>query len=186
MSTTKNDIIVLALDLIRAKTYSSFSYDDIARELNITKAAIHYHFKTKEDLGLAVCQSILDAITMHREEQVAAVAKGKHPWFIIEERVRAQALCGICPMVSLYSDYESLPDSIRQALTRLAEAEIEYICMLVKAYRAKANPDAVLTLMLALKGALQYRRVMGDKFFEKMVKCIKEQFYQMVPKRADA
>ncbi|HIE19064.1 TPA: TetR/AcrR family transcriptional regulator, partial [Candidatus Bathyarchaeota archaeon] len=34
--------------------YGGFSYSDLSKALGITKASIHHHFPSKEELGLAV------------------------------------------------------------------------------------------------------------------------------------
>src|SRR6185369_16920377 len=54
LSTTAAQILDAAETLIQTRSYSAFSYQDIADELGIRKASIHYHFATKADLGVAV------------------------------------------------------------------------------------------------------------------------------------
>lgn len=182
MSTTRNEIVMLALSLIKRKSYSSFSYDDISRELNITKAAIHYHFRNKEDLGVAVCEAFRDAISMRCEERVKEAANGRHPWNILADMVTSQAQTGICPIVSMQSDYENLPERIRGALADLVTYELETVRTLVKTYDPDADIEAAILQFLALKGAMQYSRVLGEKFHEKTLKNIKKQFYRIIPK----
>jgi TetR/AcrR family transcriptional repressor of nem operon len=40
--------------LVQVRGFNGFSYADIAAELQITKASLHYHFATKADLGEAL------------------------------------------------------------------------------------------------------------------------------------
>jgi len=40
--------------LVQVRGFNGFSYADIAAELHITKASLHYHFATKADLGEAL------------------------------------------------------------------------------------------------------------------------------------
>src|SRR5215813_15563641 len=47
-------ILATAEDVIQRKGYSGFSYADVAAELRITKAALHYHFPGKAELGEAL------------------------------------------------------------------------------------------------------------------------------------
>ena len=37
--------------LVQVRGFNGFSYADIAAELQITEASLHYHFATKADLG---------------------------------------------------------------------------------------------------------------------------------------
>lgn len=181
MSTTRDEIIAIALRLIRQKNYSSFSYDDISRELGITKAAIHYHFKAKEDLGLAVCDFVRGELLARHRVRLEEVRNGRHPWSIIEERANNAAQCGICPMVSLQSDFANLPGVLQEGLRRLVETELECFCALIEAYNAKADCADAVTPFLAFKGAMQYRRTMGEGFYQKSIKNIRKQFYCAVP-----
>lgn len=40
--------------LVRTRGYTAFSYADLAADLGVTKASVHYHFATKETLVLAI------------------------------------------------------------------------------------------------------------------------------------
>jgi TetR/AcrR family transcriptional repressor of nem operon len=52
----KTEIIDTAANLVQSRSYSSFSYQDLSDALGIRKASIHHHFKTKEDLGIALAE----------------------------------------------------------------------------------------------------------------------------------
>lgn len=65
---TRQQIILLADQLIRNRGYNDFSYADIAAMLEIRRPAIHYHFPTKSDLGIAVIDSELRGLWKHRSE----------------------------------------------------------------------------------------------------------------------
>lgn len=184
MSTTKDEIAELALKLVGRKSFSSFSYDDISRELDLTKAAVHYHFQSKEELGIAVCEALREKLLAARVEELAKARKGRHPWRYLEARFKTLAPGGICPIVSLQADFENLPERLREALTALTATEIENLRLVTRAYDGEADEEAVIALLLSLKGALQYRRVMGERFFKKMVNCVKTQFFALVPDRA--
>ena len=51
---TREKIIVLTRDLVQERGANDFSYQDLADQLKIKKASIHYHFPHKNDLLLAV------------------------------------------------------------------------------------------------------------------------------------
>lgn len=50
------EIMNVAYRLMLDKGYSAFSYADIAAEIGIRKASIHYHFPSKDDLVKSVLQ----------------------------------------------------------------------------------------------------------------------------------
>lgn len=183
MSAIKTNIIEFTLTLVGRKSFSSFSYDDIAREFAMTKASVHYHFRSKEDLGVAVCETIREQLLASREEELAAVKSGRHPWKYVKSRIKSVDEGLICPIASLQADFENLPERLRVALAETAETEIENIVLLARGYDAGVDKKAVISLFLGLKGALLYRRVMGEKFFRKMLLRAKEQFYALMPER---
>lgn len=57
MTDTKTKIIRVATDLILERGFNAFSYADISKALNIKNAAVHYHFPSKDDLGIAIMRA---------------------------------------------------------------------------------------------------------------------------------
>ncbi|MCD4669743.1 MAG: TetR/AcrR family transcriptional regulator [Actinomycetia bacterium] len=55
---TKEDILEVASHLFSEYTYLGASMSDIAKKLNITKAALYYHFKSKADIYKRVLDKI--------------------------------------------------------------------------------------------------------------------------------
>src|ERR1051326_5309076 len=53
-ATTADRILDVAERLVQTRGFNGFSYADIAVEVGITKASLHYHFPTKADLGRAL------------------------------------------------------------------------------------------------------------------------------------
>ena len=51
---TASRILDVAERLVQGRGFNGFSYADIAAELQITKAALHYHFAGKAALGEAL------------------------------------------------------------------------------------------------------------------------------------
>ena len=60
-------ILDAAERLVQLRGFNGFSYADVASELNITKASLHYHFASKATLGEAL-------ITRYGERFAAALA----------------------------------------------------------------------------------------------------------------
>lgn len=87
MENRKKQIVDLALKLIQQKGFVAFSYDDISKQLGVTKASIHYHFEKKEDLGVAVTERILlklqESLTLIKNSPAPAEEKLKQ---FIEQR----------------------------------------------------------------------------------------------------
>ncbi len=58
MIDTKSKILDAAEALIQVNGFNGFSYLDLADEIGIKTASIHYHYKTKDDLAAALIQRI--------------------------------------------------------------------------------------------------------------------------------
>ena len=50
---TRDRILDIAQRLIQSGGYNAFSFNDLAKELKLRTASVHYHFPTKSDLGVA-------------------------------------------------------------------------------------------------------------------------------------
>ncbi|PRY52769.1 TetR family transcriptional regulator [Arcticibacter pallidicorallinus] len=57
--TTRSSIIQKSFDLIYQKGYQATSVDEIIATTQVTKGAFFYHFKNKEEMGLAVISEIM-------------------------------------------------------------------------------------------------------------------------------
>ncbi|MBL4615730.1 MAG: TetR/AcrR family transcriptional regulator [Magnetovibrio sp.] len=53
---TRQQILEIAEELLQKRGFNAFSYQDIANELGIRKASLHYHYASKADLGLALAE----------------------------------------------------------------------------------------------------------------------------------
>ena len=56
---TRLEILQKAFELIYVKGYQTTSIDDIIATTLVTKGAFYYHFKTKDEMGLAIINEIL-------------------------------------------------------------------------------------------------------------------------------
>lgn len=163
----KSEIIKLTHHLIREKGYDGFSYLDLSKALGITKASIHYHFPSKEDLGIA----LLDWI--HLE-----LINGKDNLMSLDSaRHRVEAIIGyyieisetnlICPISSLQLSWNRLPDKLKERLREMTEFEVTYLADLINEGQTDGTftstlPSAMLakTILATLKGLLQYNRTL--------------------------
>ena len=55
-SDTNSRILDVAERLVQLRGFNGFSYADVASELEITKASLHYHYPGKADLGKALIE----------------------------------------------------------------------------------------------------------------------------------
>jgi TetR/AcrR family transcriptional regulator, transcriptional repressor for nem operon len=174
----KDEILDVAIHLLQTKGFESFSYQDLAKALGITKASIHHHFPRKEDLGVALCDWIKQ---WHERRFHEARIHFPDPWERLDAYLHgslqyAQGQNKICPLSSLQADINSLPASMCRAIAALDEHELAFIAQLLEhgrsagtmRFHGEAKHQALL-LVLACKGALQYSRIHGLHLFEQVM-----------------
>lgn len=61
---TRLNLLQKAFELIYTKGYQTTSIDDILATTQVTKGAFYYHFKTKDEMGLAIIHEILKPIML--------------------------------------------------------------------------------------------------------------------------
>src|SRR5580692_2935896 len=69
LSDTATRILDVAERLVEVRGFNGFSYADVSVELNVTPAALHYHFANKADLGVA----LVDRYTTRFDDALQAV-----------------------------------------------------------------------------------------------------------------
>ena len=58
-SVTRHTILEKAFEIIYTKGYQTTSIDEIIATTKVTKGAFYYHFKTKDEMGLAIINEIV-------------------------------------------------------------------------------------------------------------------------------
>ncbi|WP_139959481.1 TetR/AcrR family transcriptional regulator [Flavicella sediminum] len=56
---TRQNILEKAFDIIYTKSYQTTSIDEIIATTKVTKGAFYYHFKTKDEMGIAIINEIV-------------------------------------------------------------------------------------------------------------------------------
>jgi len=182
----KSQIIDLTMHLIQEKGYVAFSYDDLAKKLGVTKASIHYHFEKKEDLGIAVCNRLEKQYKdmFYTMQHTYTDLEEKLHFYITKkaERIKENEICLIS---SLQKDYESLPTRIQEKLTALSRMELSFLTDLFQEAKTngllKEQVDAVAVagiFLSCVKGALQYKRVIGNDLAPKMFNQLRDLLLQ--------
>jgi TetR/AcrR family transcriptional repressor of nem operon len=169
-ASTGAQILDAAERLVQQRGFNGFSYADIATELGVTKAALHYHFASKAELGDALIQRYAERFFAALER-----ASADHPDAL--DRLRAYAklyadvfrddrmcLCGM-----LAADYATLPDPMRERVVRFFDDNEVWLARLLDegrkagTVRFSGSPKAVArTLIAGLEGAMLVSRPYRD------------------------
>ena len=171
-SETAEQILDLAEMLIRTRGYSAFSYQDIADDLGIRKASIHYHFPSKTDLGVAVVDRYVArfgaALTAIAEDpsqtSMAMLDVYAEPYIGTAESVDQVCLCG-----ALAGEILALPPQLRSRVDGFFRAHQTWLTGILERgiargeFELAAPARQVARLVFgALQGALLVKRTTGD------------------------
>jgi len=180
MSDTRQQIIELAMELLQQRGFNGFSYKDIAQQLGVRNAAIHYHFPNKSDLGVALAQCYQDRFRYY-------VKKFEHSSY--REKLEAYLSIAVsfvrqgrrvCPLGVLEAEFFTLPQAVQQAAQSLDAEMRDWLSQVLQHGREAGEfhfngnaADKALMITAAGQGALQIARAAGDDAFYSALRQIK-------------
>jgi len=114
---TASQILDVAERLAQTRGFNGFSYADISAELGVTKAALHYHFASKADLGQALVARytarFAEALAAADAELSGAPAKLDAYVGLYEGVLRGRRMC-LCGMLA--AEFQTLPRAMQDAV----------------------------------------------------------------------
>jgi TetR/AcrR family transcriptional repressor of nem operon len=167
---TAERILDSAERLVQMQGFNAFSYADIASELRITKASLHYHFPTKVKLGARLIARYTEGFSnaLRTIDEAPGNAKDKLRGYVaLYENVLAKNRMCLCGMLA--ADYATLPKEMRDRLRAFFDGNEEWLAGVLEAGRTEkvlafpgsAREEARL-LLGALEGAMLVARSYGD------------------------
>jgi len=163
-------ILDVAEALVQTRGFNGFSYADIAVELGITKASVHYHFSSKSELGSAlVCRytdRFAESLTAIGNGSGDSLSKLKSYINLYLEVLTAERMC-LCGMLA--AEYSTIPKPMRKELVRFFEQNEAWLTELLEAGRNERKfefsgspTDSARMITSTLEGALLVARPFGE------------------------
>jgi TetR/AcrR family transcriptional repressor of nem operon len=125
-------ILDIAERLAQTRGFNGFSYADIAEELAVTKASLHYHFPSKSELGRALIvryQVVFGrALETIDAEAGAAVERLKRYIALYDGVLRDDRMC-LCGMFA--AEYATLPEAMQEELRRFFDANEVWLARVI-------------------------------------------------------
>jgi len=174
-------ILDVAEQLAQTRGYNGFSYADIASQLGVTKASLHYHFPSKAELGRALIErygtlfeAALEAIEQQAEEPHEKLQRyvGLYSSVLSNDRM---CLCGM-----LAAEYATLPAPMQEGLKLFFNANERWLTAVLEdglrsgsfRFREPAGERA-RALLGALEGVMLVARSYGDpRRFQAAATCL--------------
>ena len=163
-------VLDVAERLVQVRGFNGFSYADVAAELGITKAALHYHFASKAALGEALIDRYCDRLAASLAALAAAdpSADGRLRGYaaLFRDGLRGERLClgGM-----LAAEYQTLPAAMRSAVIRFFTRNEAWLAEVLADGAAAGEiqlavpaGDAAVALSAGLQGAMLVARPFSD------------------------
>jgi TetR/AcrR family transcriptional repressor of nem operon len=167
---TRSAVLDVAERLVQTRGFNGFSYADVAEELGLTKAALHYHFRGKAELGEALVVRYATRFAEELQaidEQAVPAPEKLHAYadlYLSVLRDDRMCLCGM-----LAAEFRTLPAAVSEALVRFFDDNVAWLEKLLAEGRAEGTlrfggdpADAAQLVVGALEGAMLLARPYGD------------------------
>jgi TetR/AcrR family transcriptional repressor of nem operon len=168
---TAERILDSAERFVQSRGFNGFSYADVAAELGITKASLHYHFAGKAELGQALigryAARFADALERIDAGGGDAPAKLAAYATIYADVLRDKRMC-LCGMLA--ADYDTLPEPMRDAVRRFFDDNEAWLTDVIEQgelegslqLRDGSAREGAQALVGGLEGALLIARPYGE------------------------
>jgi len=143
-------ILEIAERRMRLAGYNAVSYRDIATEMGIKSASLHYHFPKKENMGVALVRRYSEAFQDHLIEKTGHET----------DPLQQQGLVCLCAVLG--AEASGLPDSVAREVKAFFETNIAWLSMTYAAMHVKGPEDCAKTTLALLEGAMIVSAVNND------------------------
>jgi TetR/AcrR family transcriptional repressor of nem operon len=167
---TANQILDVAERLVQTRGFNGFSYADIAGELGITKASLHYHFRTKAELGRRLIERYsgafraalqdIEASEVPAPEQLATYVR------LYADVLKGERMC-LCGMLA--AEHSTLPPAMQDAIRGFFDLNEAWLAGVLEQGREAGTlrfdgpPQDLARLLLgAFEGAMLVARSYAD------------------------
>lgn len=167
---TSQRILDIAERLVQTRGFNGFSYADIAEAMNVTKASLHYHFRSKADLGRSLIERYeknfaaalegIDAQSKDAREKLRRYAA------IYGDVLGDNRMC-LCGMLA--AEFGTLPEDMRSEMRHYFDMNERWLAAVLKQGKrekslafAGSPTEVAQALIGSLEGAMMIARSYGD------------------------
>lgn len=182
---TRDHILAAASRLMALRGYRATSLDDVLRESGVGKGNFYYYFRSKEELGYAILERVVQGF-VERVLEPCFSDSGAKPLDKVRcfldrllETQRQRNCVGGCPMGNLASELSDMHEGFRRRLAEIFTVWRERMTDTLReaqadgSLRSECDPASLAHfLVAALEGAILLTKVTKD--IQIMETCVGE------------
>jgi len=172
---SRDEILKSATNLFAGRGFHETSMSEVAREARVSKALIFWHFKTKEELFLAVLNRLLEPYAIDFAEEAAALNECDQIWKLVEMYLAfvRDNVSSVRFFIAQLLHGDRLSDGLNDQVLKIYDGYRSLLTDLVRRAQEKDlcgrdfTPEAAAGFLLsALNGTLVEILFMGDRVFD--------------------
>lgn len=166
--TMKEKILDAAERRVRRAGFSEMSFRDLASDVGIKSASVHYHFPTKFDLGDALveryAENFADRLEAIDQTSLKAALDG-YVALYADALVLGESIC-LCAIMG--AEAMGMPGNVNARTTAFFTMNTDWLEGLFEAQLGDRRADEAAMIVSALEGAMIVASVSQDRaFFER-------------------
>lgn len=134
-SSSREAILAVARKTAQAHGYSGLNFRDLADEVGIKAASIHYHFPSKADLGAAVAKrywedtaAVLESMLTENADPLRCLRR--YPGIFRQSLESDNRMC-LCSFMA--AEHDDLPDSVKKEVQTFADVNVAWLSRVLSA-----------------------------------------------------
>jgi TetR/AcrR family transcriptional repressor of nem operon len=177
---SRESILAAARQTAQLHGYAGLNFRDLANDVGIKSASIHYHFPTKADLGAAVARRYWEDTARSLEGVAAASGDPKRSLHEYPNEFRKSLANGnrLCLCSFMAAEYDDLPDAVKTEVQAFTDVNIAWLRRMlvdagvVPASKGEARARAIFA---AVAGAQLVARSRADiTLYDAMIDSYRE------------
>lgn len=169
-ATTRERILDAAQELVQTRSFSGFSFDDLAKRVGIRKPSLYHHFKSKDALGAEMLARVGARLeTLAGSGGTGSGAEQLQAYLDTMGEVLG-AGAKLCPGGSFAAGWGVAPNSIRSSVKRMGAVHLAWIGRTLEQGRAdgslqhngRSTEVMARWVFATLQGALMLARISGE------------------------
>ena len=165
---TREEIMKVARSAVQAHGYNALSFRELAKEVGVKSASVHYHFPTKGDLAAALAARYADEAGLFLEELLSVpqdhaglMSAYTGAFRKALEDDNKMCLCGI-----MAAEYDSLPPDVREEVNRFTAVNTAWLVRVLAARHPRTAHESLearaIAIFAAIEGAQLVARARDD------------------------